>query len=135
MQFALWLPLTFLIVLGVGAWMKRLPPAIPLAYTVCSLASIGRYARDKSKAQRDVWRTPESSLHILDLLGGWPGGLIAQRIFRHKTRKVSFQVIFWLCVLVHLGAWGWIFTSVPAEAEMSRFLKQVTNAVGAAFGR
>jgi uncharacterized membrane protein YsdA (DUF1294 family) len=135
LKFALWLPIIFLVVLGLGALMHRLPPAIPIAYTVCSLLSVGLYAHDKSKAQRDVWRTPESTLHILDLLGGWPGGLIAQRIFRHKTRKISFQIIFWLSVLIHLGAWGWILTSVPAEVELPQFIKQVANSLQTALGR
>src|SRR4051812_25081853 len=87
LQFALWLPVGFLTFLGIGAFAKHLPPAIPLAYSVCSLLSWGLYWHDKSRAQRDVWRTRESTLHLFDLLGGWPGGLIAQRVHRHKTRK------------------------------------------------
>ena len=124
MQFALWLPIGFLAFLGLGALMKQLPPAVPLAYATCSLVTVGLYAHDKSKAQRDVWRISESTLHILDVMGGWPGGLLAQRVFRHKTRKLWFQVVFWLCVAVHILTWGWIFVSVPAETEFSKFARQ-----------
>ena len=54
---------------------------------------------------RRGWRTPEARLHLVELLGGWPGALIAQQAFRHKTRKWSFQLVFWLIVVVHQLAW------------------------------
>ena len=52
-------------------------------------------------------RTPEARLHFYELLGGWPGGLLAQRLIRHKNRKVAYQVKFWLIVAVHLGLLGY----------------------------
>lgn len=53
---------------------------------------------DKRKAQTGRWRTPEATLHTLELLGGWPGSFLAQRQFRHKVSKVSYQVVFWVMV-------------------------------------
>ncbi|MGV8663884.1 DUF1294 domain-containing protein, partial [Pseudomonas aeruginosa] len=38
-------------------------------------------------------------------LGGWPGALVAQQVFRHKTRKLSFQLVFWGIVLLHQSFW------------------------------
>ena len=52
------------------------------------------YARDKKAAQNAGWRTPELTLHLMSLVGGWPGALIAQVLLRHKTRKLRFQVPF-----------------------------------------
>lgn len=63
------------------------------------------YWSDKRKAQTDRWRTPENILHAVELAGGWPGALIAQQVFRHKTRKVSYQVLFWVIVLLHEVFW------------------------------
>jgi uncharacterized membrane protein YsdA (DUF1294 family) len=40
-------------------------------------------------------------LHFLELLGGWPGAYLGQRIFRHKTSKISYQFVFWLIVLLY----------------------------------
>lgn len=72
------------------------------------------YWQDKRRAARGDWRTPEARLHLFELLGGWPGALIAQQVFRHKTRKISFQLLFWGIVLLHQLFWldtllgGWL---------------------------
>jgi uncharacterized membrane protein YsdA (DUF1294 family) len=59
------------------------------------------YRHDKRQAQVGGWRIAETTLHFLDLIGGWPGGFLAQRGYRHKTAKVSFQVVFWMTVALH----------------------------------
>jgi len=82
-----------------GVW---LPLAI---YVAMSVLAVFLYWRDKRQARADGWRTPEKVLHAVELLGGWPGALIAQQLFRHKTRKVSFQLVFWLIVLLHQAYW------------------------------
>ena len=79
---------------------------IPLAaYGLVSVVTFCLYWSDKRKAQNDSWRTPEKILHAMELAGGWPGALVAQQVFRHKTRKVSYQVVFWLIVAVHQALW------------------------------
>jgi uncharacterized membrane protein YsdA (DUF1294 family) len=133
LSFALWLPVGFLIVLGLSAFLQQVPWMIPSAYFLCSLASVAGYGHDKAKAERGEWRTPEFTLHFLDGLGGWPGGLIAQRIFRHKTRKLSFQIVFWLCVIIHGAGWLWIFLKVPAESELIPFLERVAQSFATFF--
>lgn len=55
-------------------------------------------AGDKVKAQNDEWRTKESTLHLFEVLGGWPGSYVAQRRFRHKIRKSSYQATYWTVV-------------------------------------
>jgi uncharacterized membrane protein YsdA (DUF1294 family) len=59
------------------------------------------YYIDKDQARSGGWRTSELHLHLLELMGGWPGALIAQHLFRHKNRKVSYQVVYWCIVLLH----------------------------------
>ncbi|WP_448632641.1 MULTISPECIES: DUF1294 domain-containing protein [Pseudomonas fluorescens group] len=79
---------------------------VPLvAYGVVSAVAFVLYWRDKRKARADAWRTPENMLHAVELAGGWPGALLAQQVFRHKTRKVSFQLVFWCIVLLHQVFW------------------------------
>ncbi|MEG1039366.1 MAG: DUF1294 domain-containing protein [Pseudomonas sp.] len=78
-------------------------PAV--AYPLVSLVSFALYWRDKHQARNQGWRTPEKVLHASELCGGWPGALLAQQAFRHKTRKVSFQLSFWLIVALHQLFW------------------------------
>lgn len=74
-----------------------------LAFGPLSLSAFSFYfyRSDKQKAQAGEWRIPESTLHFTDLIGGWPGGFLAQREYRHKTAKGSFQFVFWMTVALH----------------------------------
>ncbi|ETK42634.1 MAG: hypothetical protein A2W79_09115 [Pseudomonadales bacterium RIFCSPLOWO2_12_60_38] len=92
--------------LGSALLWYRGETAIPLmAYGVVSVVAFFLYWSDKRKAQTEGWRTPENILHAVELAGGWPGALIAQQVLRHKTRKVSYQVLFWVIVLLHQVFW------------------------------
>jgi len=59
------------------------------------------YRSDKLRATAAEWRIPESTLHFCEMLGGWPGAFLAQRKFRHKISKISYQFIFWAIVSLH----------------------------------
>lgn len=59
------------------------------------------FRSDKQRAESGAWRIPESTLHLAELIGGWPGAYLAQRVFRHKISKPAFQVFFWIIVLAH----------------------------------
>jgi uncharacterized membrane protein YsdA (DUF1294 family)/cold shock CspA family protein len=98
-----------LVIVGVAAAavFRAAPVWVPAAYLLMSAATMAVYRMDKSAAQAARRRTPESTLHALELLGGWPGALIAQRLFRHKCTKVEYQVTFWIIVAAHIGLWAW----------------------------
>ena len=76
----------------------RILTGIPLAV---SLFTFLAYRSDKRRAEAGAWRIPESTLHLAELAGGWPGAFLAQRTFRHKISKVSYQVVFWIIVLLY----------------------------------
>ena len=86
-------------------WLRGVSLVPLVAYGIFSVLAFLLYWRDKRKAQADQWRTPENVLHALECAGGWPGALLAQQVFRHKTRKVSFQLVFWFIVLLHQVFW------------------------------
>jgi len=79
---------------------------VPLQYVggwvlVISVVTWVVYAVDKRRARNQDWREPESHLHLLELLGGWPGAFLAQRWLRHKSAKKSYQVVFFLIIGLH----------------------------------
>jgi uncharacterized membrane protein YsdA (DUF1294 family)/cold shock CspA family protein len=86
----------------VWRWGFSLP--LLLAYLGLSLVAFFLYAVDKSAAKSGRRRTPENTLHLFSLAGGWPGALVAQQLLRHKTSKQSFVYAFWFTVLVNVGA-------------------------------
>jgi hypothetical protein len=60
--------------------------------------------------------TSESTLHVLALVGGWPGALIAQNRLRHKSKKQPFRAVFWATVVMNCAAFIWLFTQEGARA-------------------
>ena len=116
----------FLACLAVSVGAGELPFAVLGLYLIASLAAFLHYALDKSAAQTNRWRTRESSLHLLALMGGWPGALVAQALLRHKTKKVSFRIVFWATVVFNcLGLW-WLVTPTGSEALRS-FLERLAG--------
>jgi uncharacterized membrane protein YsdA (DUF1294 family) len=75
-----------------------------------SLITFIAYAIDKSAAQNGRWRTQESTLHLFSLMGGWPGAFFAQTTLRHKSSKEEFKSVYWITVLLNLGALFWLHT-------------------------
>lgn len=81
----------------------KVPLFIIIVYLLMSIITYITYSSDKSYAITENSRVPENTLHILSLLGGWVGALIAQQRFRHKTKKVSFKIVFWITVLLNVS--------------------------------
>ncbi len=71
-------------------------------YAGMSAVTFAVYAVDKSAAQAGRWRVPENTLHLLGLLGGWPGAILAQQLLRHKTQKQRFRAVFWCTAWANL---------------------------------
>ena len=87
-----------------------------LGYLFASLVCFLAYAWDKDAARRGAWRTPEDNLLFLGLIGGWPGGLLAQRLLRHKNRKQSFLRSFWITVVLNVVTVALVLWFKPYEA-------------------
>jgi uncharacterized membrane protein YsdA (DUF1294 family)/cold shock CspA family protein len=112
----------FLIGVGLAVLAGALPFQVLLVYLVASAITYAFYSLDKSAARSGAWRTQETTLHGLSLIGGWPGALIAQQILRHKSKKEDFRFVFWLTVVINIGVFLWLFT-----ASGSDILQFLTN--------
>ena len=74
-----------------------------LLYLAASLIALLLYGFDRRAATRGDWCIPENTLQLVALVGGWPGALLGQQLFRHKRRKGSFLLLFWLSVAANLA--------------------------------
>lgn len=88
---------------------ELLHSTLSLVVVAMSLITFNLYRVDVDRARRRGWRVSEFRLHLFELLGGWPGGLLAQWYFRHKNRKLQFQIVFWCIVAFHF-ALAWFVT-------------------------
>jgi len=111
----------FLVFIAFFGLTARVPLGLLGLYAGASLVTFIAYAIDKSAAQSGRWRTQENTLHLLALIGGWPGALIAQNRLRHKSRKGSFLLVFWATALLNCGGLAWLLTAPGGRALRSTF--------------
>lgn len=96
-----------------------LPAAVALAYAALSGATVLAYAVDKAAAVAGRQRISERRLHLLAVLGGWPGALFAQAAFRHKSGKRRFLLVFWATAAINVAALAWwLWGMPPAGAQL-----------------
>ncbi|RBW46713.1 DUF1294 domain-containing protein [Psychromonas sp. B3M02] len=100
----------FIVGLLFSTFTGKLVWLISAIYLLMSMVTYMAYAIDKSAAQNGRWRTKESTLHLLSLVGGWPGAFLAQNTLRHKSSKKEFKNMFWFTVLLNLGGFFWLHT-------------------------
>ncbi|MEM0577752.1 DUF1294 domain-containing protein [Flavobacterium polysaccharolyticum] len=66
---------------------------------------------DKIVAQKNKRRIPETTLLTFVFFGGTLGSGLAMLLFRHKTRKTSYLIKFWLIVVLQvLATIGWFYS-------------------------
>ncbi len=87
-------------------WVQRLPWWVLSVSAALNLLTFFAYWQDKYAAGTGRWRTPESSLHLWSLAGGWGGAWFAQQVLRHKSAKAEFRSVYWFTTLLHCAAVG-----------------------------
>ena len=105
----------FIVIVAICGFFGKVPSWTFVLYLAMSLITYAFYSWDKSAAQKGAWRTPESTLHLLALFGGWPGALIAQQTLRHKSQKKAFRAFFWVTVVVN--SFAFIMLTTPNAAK------------------
>jgi len=89
-------------------------PWIAAYYAIISLVTLTTYALDKWAAARWRNRITERTLHTLTFLGGALAALIAQQLMRHKRSKITFVLITWSGLFLHITGWiGWWWVAAP----------------------
>jgi uncharacterized membrane protein YsdA (DUF1294 family) len=91
------------------ALVRGTPWWVDALYLGASALSVAVYGIDKFAARRGGDRVPEAMLLSLGAIGGWPGAIVAQQAFRHKTVKRGFRALFWCTVIVNVAVFAWGF--------------------------
>ena len=92
-------------IFALSVWISSQNWLPALIYSLLSVITYFFYKFDKNRAIKGGQRVRESTLHLLELFGGWPGGLLAQMRINHKSKKKVYQVAFWLIVTLHIAGW------------------------------
>ena len=71
-------------------------------YLLINLALYIAMVIDKKRAIKNKWRIPEKTLFLLAAFGGGLGGFIGMFTKRHKTKHLSFYIIFGITLVLHL---------------------------------
>ena len=103
----------FALLYAVALVLRGVPSWADLLYAGASALCFAFYAIDKSAARAGRERISESMLLSLGVVGGWPGAIVAQQLFRHKTAKRSFRIRFWISVIANVAVFAWA-TMMPA---------------------
>jgi uncharacterized membrane protein YsdA (DUF1294 family)/cold shock CspA family protein len=106
---------TFLVFVATSVLIGKVPSLVFGLYLGMSVVAHIAYFLDKSAARNNRWRTRESTLHLLGVLGGWPGAIFAQQFYRHKSQKQSFQTMFRLTVIANCAALGWLVSPIGSD--------------------
>jgi uncharacterized membrane protein YsdA (DUF1294 family)/cold shock CspA family protein len=99
------------------------------AYVGMSAVTFVIYGSDKLRAGSGGWRTSEATLHWMEFLGGWPGAIMAQLLFRHKIAKPSFQLVFWAIVGAHICLWMYLSAAGMTLADTLNYGLQVVKSI------
>jgi len=80
-----------------------LPHPVMMWFLLANVLTLVVYGGDKMAA-RNAWRrVPESTLLTFGLVGGWPGAILGQQLFRHKTQKQPFKTWFVISVILNVA--------------------------------
>ena len=72
-------------------------------YAVINIYLLVLMGIDKRRAVLKKYRNKESTLFTVSALGGGLGGLLGMRLFRHKTKKLKFHILYWFFLIVHMA--------------------------------
>lgn len=98
----------------IAAFVSLLAPhPIPTWLLLANVLTLLIYGGDKLAARRAWRRVPESTLLAFGVVGGWPGAIVGQQLFRHKTQKQPFKTYFIISVIVSVAAMAAAYTFYP----------------------
>ncbi|HCL5251069.1 TPA: DUF1294 domain-containing protein [Salmonella enterica] len=96
-----------LISAAVGSFFTSHP--VVMWFLLANALTLILYGMDKMAAHKAWRRVPESTLLMFGVVGGWPGAIVGQQLFRHKTQKQPFKTYFIVSVIVSISVMAAIY--------------------------
>jgi uncharacterized membrane protein YsdA (DUF1294 family)/cold shock CspA family protein len=118
-----WAAASLLALLAANIYLARLPVWVAALYLIAGITSFCTYWIDKRAANAKISRTPESTLHTIDLVFGVIGGLLAQHILRHKTFKKGYVFETGVIAAVHILLLGLVLLRVFGPDPLGELLR------------
>ena len=75
---------------------------VAMWFLLANVLTLAIYGIDKTAARKTWRRVPESTLLVFGAVGVWPGAIVGQQLFRHKTQKQQFKTYFIVSVIVSI---------------------------------
>lgn len=94
--------LIYLILIAIAVLFFHVSKLIFIWYMIISILSFVVYYLDKVAAENDERRTPEKTLHLIDVLGGWIGASFAHKFLNHKATKAEFRDVFYITIIANI---------------------------------
>lgn len=85
-------------------------------FLLINVLTIVIYGADKMAARKGMRRVPEATLLLYGAVGGWPGAIAGQQLFRHKTQKQPFKTYFFLSIVVSIAAMVAVYHFTPVSS-------------------
>ncbi len=106
--------LCYFLLAAAAAGSALLPHPLAMWFLLASALTFLIYGADKLAARKAWRRVPELTLLVCGFVGGWPGAIFGQQLFRHKTQKQPFKTYFMVSVVLNVAVLmlvAWRFAS------------------------
>ncbi|WJW84114.1 MULTISPECIES: DUF1294 domain-containing protein [Enterobacter] len=103
-----------LIFAAIGSFLSSNP--VVMWFLLINVLTLALYGADKMAARKGMRRVPEATLLVFGVTGGWPGAIVGQQLFRHKTQKQPFKTYFFLSVVVSIGMMAVLYHFSPVSS-------------------
>ncbi len=85
-------------------------------FLLINMLTLVMYGADKMAARKGMRRVPEATLLVFGVTGGWPGAIVGQQLFRHKTQKQPFKTYFFLSIVFSIAVMAAVYHFSPVSS-------------------
>ncbi len=111
---------SFVILVAILLWWYPQLSVFTCIFLALNAGAVFLIGLDKSLARSGSLRTPEVVFFVIALVGGSAGTLLGIHVFKHKSRRASFQFVLLLIVVAQLCVLRILNIDIRSLTEMAR---------------